>query len=370
MIAKAMYGGLPKNPPAPLEDFIDSSVKTGADVSKGRDWCYQASQKIVRSGKAVPRLLVGRLSASRRDKATVPVTTDHWLDRLTTTVKAHIDDFRAQRDELVAKTMPPAVLFDHAFNVDERDHLQHGVALNKLYSTVRGKLLHGKRAGQRLEEADMNTIRSQLDTFLSRFDESEHGAILRGAMVAAYLDDEPSDAALWMIGEKTEHGTLPGMAQRTMQALREVGILDEIGATTNGNVIRYPGATVSEPAFNRSIGIQGVWFNWYRRQQAELGESIPATLSDVPRDAAKAAKSHVTDLAQIHLQNFPVMIRRTSYTDKKGKVVERLGASGESGNLLGLLTLDSEGQVAEGQQITIKFALAADGNVRAVWQSD
>ncbi len=50
MLSKALYGGLPKNPPAPLEDFIDSAVKTGADVSQGRDWCYDASQQIIASG--------------------------------------------------------------------------------------------------------------------------------------------------------------------------------------------------------------------------------------------------------------------------------------------------------------------------------
>ena|GEM_PF-1690269 len=47
--------------------------------------------------------------------------------------------------------------------------------------------------------------------------------------------------------------------------------------------------------------------------------------------------------------------------------MERLGAFTEQGNLLGLITPDSEGQITEGQQITLKFALAADGNVRAVW---
>jgi len=362
MIAKAMYGGLPKNPPAPLEDFIDSSVKTGADVSKGRDWCYQASQKIVRSGKAVPRLLVGRLSASRRDKATVPVTTDHWLDRLTTTVKAHIDDFRTQRDELVAKTMPPTVLFDHAFNVDEREHLQHGVALNKLYSTVRGKILHGKGAGKRLEDSDMNTIREQLDHFLSRFDESEHGAILRGALVATYMTDEPSDAALWMLGAKTEHSTQPGMAQKTIRALREVGILDEI-STVDGGVVRYPGATISEPTYQRSIGIQGVWFNWYCQQQRASGLPVPEKLGEVPNAAMKATKAKVAELAQTEFQNLPLTIRTTSYTSKKGETIDRLGAFTRTGALLGLLTQESHSPI-EGQTVMARFTLASDGNLR------
>jgi len=116
--------------------------------------------------------------------------------------------------------------------------------------------MHGKLAGERLTETDITAIRQQLDHFLSRFDETEYVAILRGALVATYLSDEPSDAALWMLGEKTEHGNLPSMAQKTIRALHEVGILDEIGTLTlDGSVIRYPGANVSEPTFTRSIGI-------------------------------------------------------------------------------------------------------------------
>ena len=116
------------------------------------------------------------LSASKRDKATVPLTTDRWVDMLYDKVKAHIDPFRQQRDELVSRTMPPATLFDHAFNADERVHIQTGVELNKLYSVTRGKLLHNERTGQQLDEADMRNIRQQLDHFLSRFDETEQGA--------------------------------------------------------------------------------------------------------------------------------------------------------------------------------------------------
>lgn len=367
MLSKAVYGGLPKNPPAPLEDFIDSAVKTGADVSNGRDWCYGASRKIIQSGKPVPHLLVGRLSASRYDKAAVPVTTDHWLDKLTGIVKTHIDNFRAQRDRLVKQTMPPAKLFDHAFNADEREYLGAGIALNKLYSTVRGKLLHRKQGHERLTEADMTTIRRNLDAFLSRYDESEHGAILRGALVATYLSDEPSDTALWLLGEKTEQGHAPGMAQRTLQSLRETGILDEIGATANGGVIRYPGAVTSEPTFQRSIGINAVWFNWYCEQQRAKALPIPENLGDVPKAEMKAAKVQIAELAQAEFQNRLLTIRRTSYTSHKGEVVERMGAFTADGILLGLLTPDSVAQVTDGKLLTVRHVLAMDGNLRAVW---
>lgn len=247
-----------------------------------------------------------------KDKANVPLTTNHWLDTLYSKVKAHIEDFRHQRDELVNRTMPPARLFDHAFNDDERQHIQTGIAFNKLYSTPRGKILHGKRAGQRLDETDMQVIREQLDHFLSRFNESEHSA-------------------------KTEHGTQPGMAQKTLRALREVGILDEIG-TVDGGVVRYPGATISEPTYQRSIGIQGVWFNWYCQQQRAKGLPVPEKLGDVPKAEVKPAKARIAELAQSEFLNMPLVIRRASYADKKGAVIERLGAFTEHGELIGLLS--------------------------------
>ncbi len=367
MVSKAVYGDLPKNPPAPLEDFIDSAVKTGADVSKGRDWCYDASQALIRSRKSVPRLLAGRLAASRAEKAAVVTTTDHWLDRLTTKVKAHIEDFRAQRDALVAKTMPPARLFDHAFNADQREWLSTGAEFNKLYSVTRGKILHGKRAGDKLTDADMNAIRTQLDHYLSRFDEGDQNAILRSALVSTYMSDDPSDAALWLTGEKTERGQLPGMAQKTIRALREMGVLDEVGVV-NGRVIRYPGASISEPTYQRSIAINTVWFNLYCREQAAQGLPITASMSDIPKAEARAAKQRIAELAQTDFRDMQMAIRPTNYTDKKGNTVERLGAFMPDGTLLGMISADSEVMLIEGNDLVLKCALAADGNIRVVGQ--
>jgi len=344
------------------------AVKTGADVSRGRQWCYDASQAIIASKRAVPALLVGRLAASRRDKANALLTSDHWLDRLHSAVKTHIETFRGQRSELAERAMPPAQLFDHAFNSDEREWLDTGAALNSLYRTIRGKRLHGKRTGERLDDADMDAIRSAIDQYLSRFDVRDQSAILRGALVTASLSDESSDAALWLIGAKTEHGHAPGMAQKTMRALREVGLLDEIGVAAEGSVIRYPGAIVSEPTFERSIGLNAVWFHGLRRQRAAKGESFPMQPGDIPKAEANAAKAQIGEWARTRLQDYPITIQHTSYVNKKGKTVEQLGAFNDSGDLIGLVTQDSEAVLSEGQRITLKYAIAADGNVRAVWQ--
>ncbi len=181
------------------------------------------------------------------------------------------------------------------------------------------------------------------------------------------MSDEASDAALWLIGAKTEHGHAQGMAQKTMQALREVGLLDEIGVTTEGGVIRYPGATVSEPTFEQSIGLNAVWFHGIRRQRAAKGESVPVQPGDIPKAEANAAKAQISEWARARLQDYPVTIQRTSYVNKKGKTIEQLGAFNDAGDLIGLITPDSEAILSEGQRITLKYAVAADGNVRAVW---
>ncbi|MGB7341029.1 MAG: hypothetical protein WBC91_19190, partial [Phototrophicaceae bacterium] len=47
MLSKAIFGSLPKQPPAPLEVIIDASVKTGEDLSAVRDWCYMACEVIL-----------------------------------------------------------------------------------------------------------------------------------------------------------------------------------------------------------------------------------------------------------------------------------------------------------------------------------
>ena len=55
-------------------------------------------------------------------------------------------------------------------------------------------------------------------------------------MVSAYMGETPtSDNAVWLMGEQRPDGSrAPGIAQKSIQALREVGALDEIGQTEVG----------------------------------------------------------------------------------------------------------------------------------------
>jgi hypothetical protein len=254
------------------------------------------------------------------------------------------------------------------FNPGEAAYLPVGGAFNRVYRTTRGKLLQGKRTGETLTEADLGVLRTQLDDFLNRYEPEEQGAILRAAWVDTYMGDDPSDVALWGVGEKTERGYLPGIAQKTLAALREAGILDEIAATNAEGVIRYPGAAVIEPTVKRAIGIQGVWFNHYCRQQAAQGQSIPATMGEVSRADSKAAKAQIEALAAKDWVNESAMIQVTHYNDRQGRQLERLGVFNLEGELLGLIPPEDAQRVHVGQVIELRFILAHEGNLRVIWE--
>jgi hypothetical protein len=181
--------------------------------------------------------------------------------------------------------------------------------------------------------------------------------LLRGAMVSAYMGEMPtSDNAVWLMGEQQPHGSrAPGIAQKSIQALREVGVLNEIGETSLG-LIAYPGAAVREPAM-RSAGITGVWFNWLKAQSVGNGQPLPERMQDVPRPDQRMAKERIAHLAKMQ---FPGM--RLRVADEGGK----LAAYTERGNLFGYLK-GAEG-VQPGDVIELGISTTKDGNMRVQYK--
>ena len=283
-------------------------------------------------------------------------TTDHWADRLQAIVKTHIEQFRQQRNDLVARVAPPSVLFDVAFNSEDRKALPIGKRLNGVYSSTRSAMLRNKKTGEALTDAENDRIRQAVEGYLEQFPDEQQEAILRAALLEAHLSDAHTDGAVWLAGPKTEDGHAPGLAQKTLQALRSVDVLSEI-AEVEGQVVVYPGAIVQKPDFQGSIGLNGVWFNWYCQQQVAAGKALPTTQRDVPKDAVKQAKAEVARLAESDWQGLPLTIRRES---------ERLKAYTESGALFGFVDRESEKYIGVGQ-MRLGFVLAADGNLRAMW---
>ncbi len=351
MVSKAVDGGLPAPLPAELEEVIDGSVKTGVDLSPVRQWCYEESRRILEMGKPVPAILASRIVGAS-DRRPVTFTQDHWLDRLVGMVKEHITAFEQKRDELVRAAMPPAVIFDHVFNDSDLAFIEAGAGLHHAYYNTLRLLLRKK---QQLSPEDYETARGQAESYLARFSSEHHTAILRGAIVSAYMQEHASDTVLWLPGAKTKQGRAPGIAHKTIEALREIGVLQEVGETSLG-LLAYPGATISEPVYERTIGITGVWFNWLRAWQQAHGEAQSVTMQDVPKAKAAWAKAQVAKLAQTNYRNLTLTIATQG---------ERKVALIPDGAIFGYISKDSTDTVPGGS-ITIAFSLCRDGNLRSV----
>jgi hypothetical protein len=275
MINKALFGRLPHNPPAPLEDIIDSAVKTGADLSGVVAWNYANTREILTKRIPIPALLHKRLSVDWSDKenrpplprvsglagipgaaagSSVASGKAHWLDRLEAGVQAHIRQIEEKRDELAARARPPEAVIQAALADPEMVAL--GAGLNQRFAAI----LNSKDKGQYqsvLERARLGVV-----DYLSYFPPQQRQRILLGALGSVYGGDEVgqgktavgSDIAAWLDafgeGDLPQQGWRPWLtglspARETMAALRQVGVLDEVVETTEGLVI-YPAGLEAE----------------------------------------------------------------------------------------------------------------------------
>jgi len=240
MVNKAVYDRLPEKPPAPLEDIIDSSVKTGADLSQVIAWNYQNSHEILESSVPIPEILHGRLSYDRDDPPRWPVTSqDQWLDKTVHGVKGHIANIEAKRDELVQATMPPQEVFKSVAGDPEAVHI--GAGLNQVYTGTLRRLARARPYRIPTPE-DFDAARQAAEKYLARYPPYRHSDILRSAMVRVYTGDRvSSDAAIWVPGAKQVNDRSSAIAKKSIAALRDIGVLDEIDDTNDG-VLGYPNA--------------------------------------------------------------------------------------------------------------------------------
>jgi hypothetical protein len=150
-------------------------------------------------------------------------------------------------------------------------------------------------------------VRQQTEAVLDTQPPERHPAILRGAMVSRELGikrsskgkpslyDElgiTSDAALWQRGR---------IAQTSLKALQEVGLLGEIVEETNAHgqrLVRYPTPTqAAQQATYQPVKINQVWFNRHRQQSAALGQTPPERQTHVAPAVQKQRKQEIRFLA-------------------------------------------------------------------------
>jgi len=353
MLAKAVYGKLPARPPAPLETVIDASVKTGEDLSPVLAWTQKAAQKMLDQKRPIPEILHHRLGPRPSGTPQPTPTLEHWLDELVTSVRQHIRAIEEQRDRLSTQTMPPQAIFDSAF--EQPESIRLGAKFNRAYTTA---LREATRGQGEVRPEHREAAREAAEAFLGRYPPEGQSAILRGAIVSAYIRDKPgSDAAVWLAGDRDEQGNRqPGIAQRTIHSLREIGVLDEIAEIESG-LIAYPGAATQEPRY-QTVGINGVWHNLYNRYAAQHNRPLAKRAEDVPKEGRRWAKSRVRALAETG-EPIPLTIQEEEINGRKRKV-----AYNRQGQRFGTISRDSSDRV--GETITVKFAVSHDGNLRVV----
>jgi hypothetical protein len=237
MLNKALYGRLPDNPPAPLEDIIDSAVKTGADLSQVVSWNYANSREILESKIPIPAMLHQRLSVDWSDKENRPPLPrpsgmagqdTHWLDRLEAGVKGHIQAMEVKRDELISHARPPQTALDAALTDPEMVKL--GAGLNKAYAAA-------LRMGKGQHDTVLERAKYAAEDYLAHFPPERRGAILLGALASVYgKEDGGADTAVWLAGGKEPLG-IDSLAHRTIVGLRGIGVLDDIIVTKEGLVV-------------------------------------------------------------------------------------------------------------------------------------
>jgi len=389
MLHKALFGGLPQQPPAPLEDIIDSAVKTGADLSQVVDWNYASSREILQSRTPIPAVLHGRLSINREAEERPPlprISEGHWLDETVAGIEGHIRAMTMLRDEMAAQARPPLALLEAAFA--DPEGIAIGAELNKAFAAALNQPLPPIEAppGQTLSRVARLAIREEQrqaryrqarwaawDT-LHRYHPERHSAILRGAMVSALLSGG-SDAAVWQAGERLDKfgdrfgqvsaGREPGIGHKTIEALREIGLLAEIQETEQG-LLRDADTAVAHDTDYAILHIRDAWFYHHRQQQEKEGASITAVMvTAVSQGERRRARQALAESAPITYRNMRLYIKEESgckvaYTaagDRVGEVSPETACPEPAEGAV---------QMQDGQSLTMRYALGRGGDLQAV----
>jgi hypothetical protein len=356
MLCKAIYGRLPAQLPATLEDVIDGSVKTGLDLAPVKQWNQMAIARMVKHGqtspnRAMPAVLLDRLPAWLRPQA--KPAERHWLDALASALEQHKAQYWADVEAMATEACPPIEVFELG-----REWLPIGKELRQTYSRIMRQAAADSDA---VDDAVFAAARSASETFLGQWPAEKQLYVLLGA--AAYLyaqgpqNGEPvRDGLLWQLGEPRageEAGRLPGIANMTIQALRHVGLLGEPVWTSVGAVLHIAEAPCSRSA-GVPVRINGTWLNWLNSRNGHRY----IRMSDVPPAERDRAKARIADFVQ---DEFLGMMLFTEVTGDD-RVITRT----PHGNLFGYVQRDHELAAIRYDQWRIAWATAVDGNVLAV----
>lgn len=232
MLHEALFGDLPSELPASLEDVIDSAQKTGAPIGMVRQWCIDQSTQLLDDGVAIPQILQGRLAQDgpMRTRRQPKTTRDHWLDELQAGVREQIEEIESARDTYIAAARPSDAFFTNLTD----EEMQLGKALNKTFAAAMNAPVHPnvqmqptlfERASEPYGGGDaipvrpgesgyqLDYARRQAEDFLAQFKPEMQQGIIRGAMQSLYaepvVEGKPlkMDTLLWLAGQRQSDGS-------------------------------------------------------------------------------------------------------------------------------------------------------------------
>ncbi len=346
MVMVAAKGDLPDDLYLPLGDVVDAVVKDGRDVSGVKDWCYFQAGMMLAQGTKIPHLVADKFAGLIGKDKSFALTTDHWLDKLETGLNQHILYAEHLRDSLMATCVMPAELSAYAASMHDAPM---GVGFLQVYNTaMHDAIRKGVNGLPSIESYE--AVRQHCERYLDLC-HGDINEIMIGVLNAANVGDRNDSAAWQLEGEGEVEG---GFARLTIEALCEIGLLNDIDVNEAGLVV-YPRA---DACITKQVAIRitSVWF-----------QLIVATDKDVPADMtmgelvkwspdkAKAAKNAVRMAAASGKFN-------TTWTvdEYNGRKVLKT----VKGNIFGFIHEDHAAKVGA----TVKFvsAFATDGNLTAV----
>ncbi|NLF67141.1 MAG: hypothetical protein GX579_21340, partial [Chloroflexi bacterium] len=353
MVTKALYGRLPERLPATLEQVIDGSVKSGLDLTPVKVWTRKAAAAIVRQGKPVPAALAHRLRPllGQKLQGELVPSEGHWLDALTGAVERHAAQYWADVEALATEAVPPLALFEQG-----RDWLPVGQELRAAYARV---IRDAAGDDDELDGEVFEAARAASEAFLAQWPAAHRPCVLLGAAAYLYAEGPRNgapvrDSVLWQLGEKrVSAGREPGIAQQMLAALRGIGLLGEPVWTDEGATLCYREAPCSRSP-GVPVTINGTWFNLLKATRP----GTPAKMSQVPKAEREQAKARIAALAA---GGFIGMLLTTAVTD-----AERVITRTPHGNLFGYVQRDHELAAVRHDRWRIAWAMAVDGNVRAI----
>jgi hypothetical protein len=303
MALAAVDKALPLILPASMEDVIDATVKNGIDLSSVHTWC-RAQARYLKGEAGIPEVLRERIDvlAPSDVEEYHNYTRVHWLDELDQAIADERSAFIKALDRLAELIVsPPVAVWDWVGN------LASGGILRKAYSTIIRDAILNKGAP---DAEDFELARITSESVLLNLSKEETTETLMGAMCGVATDSKLSDAVLFQLGEKLcEHkthececqqGRATGMAQATIAALRDVGLLSE-PQIVDGDIFQYLNDRPHQPEVIDVLASYG-WFLEKRWEVEHFSDVEPSEKQRLKDDWEKVLQGLVNNKTAIWAQ--------------------------------------------------------------------